>query len=82
MTSRRENPQGGHAKGVFKSCSCGGRCKSNNSTPPHEENQSLKLHHFGRRALDNLKYELLQRGDLDGTGQSAIRAVEFLLKNF
>ncbi|MHB1400672.1 MAG: hypothetical protein ACYCYJ_18460 [Trichloromonadaceae bacterium] len=79
MTPKSENPSG--AAGVSKNCHCGGSCKQSNLTTPAPPRQLPKIHRIGRRAIENLKFEILERGDLDQTEASAVRAVEFLLKN-
>ena len=80
MTPKSENPGG--LAGALKSCACGGHCQANPTTGAPPRQPPPKLHPFGRRALDNLRYELMQRGDLDQTQSSAVMAIEHLLRNY
>jgi hypothetical protein len=52
-----------------------------NRTTSHSPRQLPRLHPLARRALDNLKYDLLRQNQRDLTVESAVRAVEFILKN-
>lgn len=58
-----------------------GNDRRENSTTSPALRQLPRLHPTARRGLDNLKYDLLRLNQKDLTVESAVRAVEFLLKN-
>ena len=63
------------------------RVKSNAPSIVRQQNTSFtqkKLHPMARRGLDNLRYELFEipEAQRTATEESAIKAIEFLLRNF
>jgi len=66
----------------------GTSCRNSNGHPASsQQNTSFtrkKLHPMTRRGLDNLRFEILEipEAQRTATEDSAIRAIEFLLRNF